>query len=98
MGLGRILVLVVLSATLWAAIPAATASGKACGDIRVSGFYYVVGGGKASCDFMRRWSRSLVKRNGGPRGWDCHRRSRSGGCTKHTGARIEPFFVYYPPD
>jgi hypothetical protein len=98
MRLGRILVLVGLSAALWAALPAATAFGKACGDIRVSGSYYVVGGAKGSCDFMRRWSRSLIKRNGGPHGWDCHRRSRSGGCTKHTGARIEPFFVYYPPD
>jgi hypothetical protein len=47
---------------------------------------------------MRRWSRSMVKRAGRPRGWDCHRRRYSGGCTKRTVARTEPFFVYYPPD
>lgn len=98
MGVRRILVLVALSGTFWAALPAGAAQAKACGDIRVDRSYYIVGGAKAPCDFMRRWSRSLIKRNGGPREWDCHRRARSGGCTRHTGARIEPFFVYYPPD
>jgi hypothetical protein len=93
-----IVVLLGLGSLLWVSLPAATAQAKACGDIRVHGSVYVVGGAKASCDFMRRWSRSLVKRDGGPRGWDCHRRARSGGCTRHTGARVEPFFVYYPPD
>jgi hypothetical protein len=98
MGLRRIPVLVGLIAALCTILPVGTAYGKACGDIRVHGSYYIVGGAKASCDFMRRWSRSLIKRNGGPGGWDCHRRAWSGGCTKHTGARIEPFFIYYPPD
>jgi hypothetical protein len=32
------------------------AEAKACGAIRVSGKYYVVGGAKRTCDFMRRWS------------------------------------------
>ena len=76
----------------------ASASAKACGEIRVYGHQYTVGGAKATCLFMRSWSRRMIKRTGRPRGWDCHRRSSSGGCTRHTGARIEPFFVYYPPD
>jgi hypothetical protein len=91
--------LIVLSILALAAVLAPVqAQAKACGSIRVSGSSYVVGGAKASCAFMRRWSRSMVKRQGRPRGWDCHRRRSSGGCTKRTGARIEPFFVYYPPD
>ena len=93
----RVLVLVALSATLCAALPATNAQAQSLRRHTVHGSYYIVGGAKASCDFMRRWSRSLIKRNGDPRGWDCRRRARSGGCTKHTGARIEPFFIYYPP-
>lgn len=98
MRLRTLLALGFLSATLVVALPTAQAQAKPCGDIRVSGKYYIVGGAKASCDFMRRWSRSMIKRNGRPDGWECRRRTRSGGCNKETGARIEPFFIYYPPD
>jgi hypothetical protein len=87
----------VAAVAIGAVLPA-SASAKACGTIRVNGHYYVVGGAKATCLFMRSWSRRMVKRTGRPRGWDCHRRRTSGGCTKHTGAQIEPFFIYYPPD
>jgi hypothetical protein len=94
----RVGLALVLAAAAFTALAPAGAEAKACGSVRVNGSEYVVGGAKASCRFMRRWSRSMVKRSGRPRGWDCHRRRTSGGCTKHTGARVEPFFVYYPPD
>ncbi len=94
----RLGLMIVLVTALVAVLTPTAAEAKACGTIRVFGNYYVVGGAKQTCDFMRRWSRSLIKRQGGPAGWDCHRRRSSGGCTRHTGARIEPFFVYYPPD
>ncbi|HEY1276785.1 MAG TPA: hypothetical protein VGF25_17885 [Thermoleophilaceae bacterium] len=94
----RVGVAIVLVAAVCAALAPAGAEAKACAAIHVNHAEYWVGGAKASCRFMRRWSRSMVKRAGRPRGWDCHRRRYSGGCTKHTGARTEPFFVYYPPD
>ena len=90
--------LVFLLAAACAALAPAGAQAKACGSVHVNAREYVVGGAETSCRFMRRWTRSMVKRRGRPRGWDCHRRARSGGCTKHTGARTEPFFIYYPPD
>jgi hypothetical protein len=90
--------MIVLATALVAALTPTAAEAKACGTIRVSGKYYVVGGAKRTCDFMRRWSRSMVKRQGRPSGWDCNRRRSSSGCTKHTGAQVEPFFIYYPPD
>ncbi|HEX6153400.1 MAG TPA: hypothetical protein VFZ19_07760 [Solirubrobacterales bacterium] len=50
---------------------------------------------------MRKWSRSMLKGNGQPPGWNCHKTgrgySRSGGCSKGPNG-TSPFFVYYPPD
>jgi hypothetical protein len=65
--------------------PRVDSTGKAGRDIPVYGSYYVVGGAKESCDFMRRWSRSLIKRNGGASLLGLRRRARSGGCTRRTG-------------
>lgn len=78
------------------------AEAKPCGSIIISpGHGWIVGGGGIGCDFMRKWSRSMLRGYGQPPGWNCHKHGRgygrSGGCSKGPNGTL-PFFVYYPPD
>jgi hypothetical protein len=80
----------------------AAAEAKACGAVIISpGHGWIVGGDGVSCGFMRKWSRSMLKGNGQPPGWNCRKTgrgySRSGGCSKGPNGTT-PFFIYYPPD
>jgi hypothetical protein len=78
------------------------AKAKPCGAVIITpGHGWIVGGAGVSCDFMRKWSRSMLKGQGQPSGWNCHKNgrgySRGGGCSKGPNGTT-PFFVYYPPD
>jgi hypothetical protein len=74
---------------------------KACGSVTIgNGWTWVVGGDGISCQKMRKWSSSMIRGKGKPKGWRCQKRgkgpSQSGGCSKGPNG-TSPFFIYYPP-
>jgi hypothetical protein len=73
------------------------AEARQCGKVRADGRKYAVSGSdNVSCDFMRKWSRRVARGDGHPRGWECNRGWRSGGCTRGAGFKRK-FFTYRPP-
>jgi len=58
--------------------------------------YDVSGSDNVGCRFMRKWSKRVVLHEGHPRGWDCNRGWRSGGCQRGAGFERK-FFTYFPP-
>lgn len=87
--------------TLYAVVPSQSEA-KACGSVTIAnGWTWVVGGGGMSCSKMRKWSSSMVRGKGKPKGWRCSKRgkgpSQSGGCSRGPSG-TGPFFIYYPPD
>lgn len=76
---------------------AVPALAKPCGSIEVRGKDYTVGGGGASCHFMRKWSRRMAKKGRTPNGWKCDVRANGGSCKRGHGDNRD-FFIYYPVD
>jgi hypothetical protein len=94
--LRRIIPLALIATTLPLSLPT-NAEARDCGKVRAEGRkYFVSGSDNVSCDFMRKWSKSVARGNGGPRGWDCNQGWRSGGCTRGAGFKRK-FFTYRPP-
>jgi hypothetical protein len=89
-----------LIVTLFAAMPAQSEA-KGCGLVTIgNGWSWVVGGDGMSCQKMRKWSSSMIRGKGKPKGWRCQKRgkgpSQSGGCSRGPNG-TSPFFIYYPP-
>lgn len=95
----RALPALVLCVVLLALAIPGTAAAKPCGSVTLGERTWIVGGAGLSCRKMRRWSRSMLRREGRPRGWNCrkdgHGASRSGGCSRGPNGTA-PFFIYYP--
>ncbi len=90
-----------LISLLFALAVPGSAQAKPCGSITLSGGQsWIVGGAGLSCKKMRRWSRSMLKGDGRPKGWNCRKSgrgsNRSGGCSRGPNGTA-PFFIYYPP-
>lgn len=91
-----IFITIIAAVLLIGAAPSAHA--KACGSITTAQGTWIVGGTGTSCKKMKRWTRSMLRGKGRPKGWKCHKRGKgsnqSGGCDKR---RSTAFFIYYPP-
>jgi len=95
-------VLAVAAISLLLLFQPAAAEAKPCGAVVLSsGHGWIVGGAGVGCNFMRKWTRSMLLGNGQPPGWNCRKQgrgyNRGGGCSKGPNGTT-PFFVYYPPD
>ena len=92
----RIVPIALVAAALPLGLPSA-AEARDCGNVKAEGRkYFVSGSDNVGCDFMRKWSRRLARGEKGPRGWDCNKGWRSGGCTRGAGFKRK-FFTYRPP-
>jgi hypothetical protein len=96
MRIRRVLPLALVALGLTLGMPTA-AEARQCGEVKADGRKYEVSGSdNVRCRFMRKWSRRVARDEGHPRGWDCNRGWRSGGCTRGAGFDRK-FFTYYPP-